>query len=180
MFAAMIVAAVTVGLGPPASAAAEPRATPAHNPGAVVGLVFGSTHVLLGPATFGVTVQQDPLAYEAVRFADDTVRGHWHYDYYEAGVLTTFSGRVTCLTVQGNRAWVGGPIDHSSDPTSAGMGGWWQVADLGTGRHPIVPDQTTFVGIGTLAAAQAYCETAPPPKHIFDVQSGGLTVRDLS
>jgi hypothetical protein len=141
--------------------------------------VDGSTHVLLGPATFGVTVQQDPLTYDAVRFADGSVRGRWHYDYYEAGVLTTYSGRVTCLAVKGNRAWVGGPIEHSSDPTAVGLGAWWQVADLGSGRHPVVPDRTTFAGIGTLGATQQYCDGTPDPHFIFDVQSGGVEVREL-
>jgi hypothetical protein len=140
--------------------------------------VAGSTHLLLGPATFGVTVQQDPLAYDAVRLADGRVGGHWSYDYYEAGVHLKFSGRVTCLTVHGNRAWVGGPIDATTDPTSVGLGAWWQVADLGSGRHPVVPDQTTFAGIGTLEATQAYCDTTPDPHFIFDVQSGGLVVKD--
>ena len=66
----------------------------------VVASVAGSTHVLLGPATFGVTVQQDPLAYDAVRLADGRVGGHWRYDYYEAGVHLRFSGRVTCLACE--------------------------------------------------------------------------------
>ena len=85
---------------------------------------------------------------------------------------------MTCLAVEGNRAWVGGPIDATTDPTSAGLGAWWQVADLGSGRHPIVPDQTTFVGIGTLEATQTYCDNTPDPHFIFDVQSGGLVVKD--
>jgi hypothetical protein len=161
--------------------AAVPTATAASRPvshSRVVASVAGSTHLLLGPATFGVTVQQDPLAYDAVRLADGRVGGHWSYDYYEAGVHLKFSGRVTCLTVHGNRAWVGGPIDATTDPTSVGLGAWWQVADLGSGRHPVVPDQTTFAGIGTLEATQAYCDTAPDPHFIFDVQSGGLVVKD--
>ena len=100
--------------------------------GRIVATVAGSTHVLLGPGTFGVTVQQDPLAYEAVLFADGTVRGHWRYDYYESGVHLVFSGPVNCMAVQGNRAWIGGPIAKTTDPASVGLGAWWQVADLGS------------------------------------------------
>jgi hypothetical protein len=138
--------------------------------------VEGSTYVLLGPSVFGVTVQQDPLAYEATRYAGGTVRGQWRYDYWQAGQETTFSGPVTCLSVSGNRAWVGGPITRSSDPTQVGMGAWWQVADNGAGAHPVVPDQTTFAGIGTMAQTLAYCAGEPAPLHIFDVQLGGLDV----
>jgi hypothetical protein len=173
-----VLLAVTAVL--PASAASAAPAPPAAlvRHGAVVAQVLGSTHVLLGPATFGVTVQQDPLAYEALLFADGTVQGVWRYDYYEAGVLTRFSGRVTCLAVQGDRAWVGGVIDSTTDPTSAGLGAWWQVADLGSGAHPVIPDRTTFAGIGTLQATQAYCDNRPDPHFIFDVQSGGVVVID--
>jgi hypothetical protein len=138
--------------------------------------VAGHTYVLLGPSVFGVTVQQDPLVYAASKGADGAVHGHWSYHYYEAGVETTFAGPVTCLTVMGNRAWIGGPITASSDPTQIGCGAWWQVADNGTGAHPVVPDRTTFAGIGSLADTQTYCDTAPEPHFIFDVQRGHLKV----
>jgi len=144
----------------------------------LVARVSGYTYVLLGPSVFGVTVQQDPLRYSAVLGPDGSVRGEWSYRYYEAGVLTTFSGPVTCLTVHGNRAWLGGPITRSSDPTQLGSGAWWQVADNGNGRHPVVPDQTTFAGIGTMQQTADYCANAPDPKHIFDVQLGGVQVTD--
>ena len=142
----------------------------------VVSRVDGHTYVLLGPSVFGVTVQQDPLEYTAEGRDDGSVRGRWRYDYFEAGVETTFSGSVTCLTVRGNRAWIGGPITASSDPSMIGQGAWWQVADNGTGRHPVVPDRTTFAGIGTIAQTQAYCADAPEPHFIFDVQQGSVRV----
>lgn len=175
--AAVAIAWITAGAGV-ASAAAGIAPGDDHSP--VVGHVEGDTYVLLGPSVFGVTVQQDPLAYEATVFADGTVRGHWRYDYWQAGQETTFSGPVTCLSVSGNRAWVGGPITESSDPTQVGMGAWWQVADNGTGRHPVIPDRTTFAGIGTIAQTLAYCASKPAPHFIFDVQLGGVDVDDLS
>ena len=169
--AAMMAAAVT-----PASAT-----TAQHGSGAAdAARVNGRTYVLLGPSVFGVTVQQDPLAYEATRSAGGAVRGQWQYDYWQAGVETTFSGPVTCMSVSGNRAWLGGPVTASSDPTQVGMGAWWQVADNGTGRHPVIPDQTTFVGFGTMAQTIAYCNGEPAPHFIFDVQLGGLRVEDNS
>ncbi|HKB29478.1 MAG TPA: hypothetical protein VKD26_01440 [Streptosporangiaceae bacterium] len=176
--AALAVAAITAGSGLTATATA---AAPVPRSGdKVTGRVDGHTYVLLGPSVFGVTVQQDPLAYHASKLADGTVRGHWTYQYYEAGALTSFSGPVTCLTVRGNRAWIGGPITASSDPAQIGMGAWWQVADNGTGRHPVVPDRTTFAGIGTMQQTQAYCDTAPQPHFIFDVQLGYVRVQDLA
>ena len=142
--------------------------------------VNGRTYVLLGPSVFGVTVQQDPLEYHATLFADGSVHGTWRYDYWEAGQETTFSGQVTCLSVSGNRAWVGGPITQSSDPTQVGQGAWWQVADNGSGRHPVTPDRTTFAGIGTMTQTTDYCADQPDPHFIFDVQLGGVSVRNLA
>jgi hypothetical protein len=172
---ALVIVALTAGFGTvPAAAHATPA--PARNDHRVVASVEGHTYVLLGPSVFGVTVQQDPLAYMAVEFSDGLVRGHWTYRYYEGGVETTFAGPVTCLTVRANRAWIGGTITKSSDPTQLGSGAWWQIADNGTGPHPVIPDRTTFAGLGTLAQTQAYCDTAPDPHFIFDVQEGGVTV----
>jgi hypothetical protein len=159
MVAALAAAATTVSTGV-ASAATGVARQDDHSP--VIGRVEGDTYVLLGPSVFGVTVQQDPLAYEAAVLADGTVRGHWRYDYWQGG----------------NRAWVGGPITESSDPTQVGMGAWWQVADNGAGRHPVIPDRTTFVGIGTMAQTLAYCADEPAPHFIFDVQLGGVQVED--
>ena len=170
-FALVAAAILFSSLVPITAAAAAPTAS-----GPVTARVDGHTYVLLGPAVFGVTVQQDPLAYSAAKLSDGTIHGHWSYHYYEAGVETTFSGPVSCLTVRGNRAWIGGPITESSDPTQVGSGGWWQIADNGTGRHPVIPDRTTFVGIGTIAQTEAYCDAAPEPRFIFDVQLGGVRV----
>ncbi|HEY6275834.1 MAG TPA: hypothetical protein VIX86_05840 [Streptosporangiaceae bacterium] len=157
---------------------ASAAAAPARPGDLVAAQVDGQTYVLLGPSVFGVTVQQDPLAYHVIKLTDGTVRGWWRYDYWEAGQETTFSGPVTCMSVSGNRAWVGGPITQSSDPTQVGMGAWWQVADNGTGRHPVIPDRTTFVGIGTMSQTIAYCNDEPAPHFIFDVQLGGLSVEN--
>ena len=178
--AALAAAVVLTGTALTATASAQATAAGHDGGNPVTGRVAGRTYVLLGPSVFGVTVQQDPLAYQATKRADGTVRGRWSYRYFEAGQETTFSGPVSCLTVSGNRAWLGGPITASSDPTQVGMGAWWQVADNGTGRHPVTPDQTTFAGIGTLAQTQAYCDGGPAPHFIFDVQSGGVRVSDAS
>lgn len=171
---ALILVALTAAFGTPAVA----HAAPAHaqNGSHVVGRVDGRTYVLVGPSVFGVSVQQDPLAYLAVKTADGIVRGHWSYHYYEGGVETTFAGPITCLTIHANRAWIGGTITQSSDSSQVGSGAWWQIADNGTGAHPVIPDRTTFAGIGTLAQTQIYCDTAAEPRFVFDVQRGGAKI----
>ena len=171
-------AAVLCGAAIMALTGVAPAGAGARQGGSVAARVYGHTYVLLGPSVFGVTVQQDPLSYHVVKLTDGTVHGRWRYDYWQSGQQTTFSGPVTCMSVSGNRAWIGGPVTASSDPTQVGMSAWWQVADNGAGRHPVVPDQTTFVGFGTMAQTIAYCDGEPAPHFIFDVQLGGIRVQD--
>src|SRR5713101_9543800 len=92
MTAAIAAAAIMTGgaLTAPASAQA---AAPGHRGGsAVTGQVEGCTYVLLGPSVFGVTVQQDPLAYQATKRADGPVRGPWRNDPWQAGPEPPYSG----------------------------------------------------------------------------------------
>ena len=68
-WAAALCAAAIMAIGAVTSAAAAP----ARHGGSVAAQVDGQTYVLLGPSVFGVTVQQDPLAYHAIELADGTV-----------------------------------------------------------------------------------------------------------
>src|SRR5260370_42062698 len=145
-WAVALCGAAVMALAGVASAASAPAAG-ARLGGAVVASVYGRTYVLLGRSVFGVTVQQDPLTCHVVKLADGTVHGGWRYDYWQSGQQTTFSGPVTCMSVNGNRAWIGGPVTASSDPTQVGHGAWGQVADNRTGRHPVGPGRHPFLGL---------------------------------
>ena len=67
---ALATAVLPLSAAVPTATASATSANRSASHSRVVASVAGSTHLLLGPATFGVTVQQDPLAYVAVRFAD--------------------------------------------------------------------------------------------------------------
>ena len=54
------------------------------------------------------------------------------------------------------------------------------MAGNGTGLRPVIPDRTTFVGSGTMSKTIACCNDEPAPHFIFNVQLGGLGVKDLS
>jgi hypothetical protein len=107
---------------------------------------------------------------------DGTAVGLFSYREVDDGAPFNAVGSLWCLTVIGNEAWIGGTILHSSDPTYVGLGGWWHVVDNGQGRNA-PPDITTFMGAGTIAATQAFCDTHPPFKHPFAIQAGNIVVR---
>ena len=82
--------------------------------------------------------------------------------------------------VIGNEAWIGATIERSSDPTLVGLGGWWHVVDNGDQGEGGPPDITTFMGVGSIAATQAFCDTHPPFRHPFAIQRGDIQVGEGS
>ena len=86
-------------------------------------------------------------------------------------------GTQVCLTVIGNDAWIGATIDNSNDPSIVGLGGWWHVTDNGQGANS-PPDITTFLGVGTPAQTQAFCNDHPAYRHPFPIDGGNIQVND--
>ena len=84
------------------------------------------------------------------------------------------------MRVSASRAWIGGPITDSGDPTQLGTGAWWQMARSGTGSRPVIPGRRTFVGSGTMSKTIACRNDEPAPHSIVDVQLGGRSVKDLA
>jgi hypothetical protein len=108
---------------------------------------------------------------------DGTVDGKFKYLEIDDGTPFSTEGTLSCLTVIGNEAWIGGTIERSSDPTYASVGTWRHVVDNGEGDNA-QPDITTFEGTGTAADTQAFCDTHPAFKHPFAIQEGNIQVRD--
>ena len=123
------------------------------------------------------------LAFNAVRYADGSVRGQIEYQQSALGDFFRFHGTVTCLAVyEGNRAKFGGPITRSDDPTiPVGVFMWFTVVDNGSGAGS-PPDRSSILGIGDDAANEAFCASDAPPNQRFsaDVTSGDIRVGDGS
>lgn len=148
----------------------------------VVESVTGSSRMTVPLSVFDPSLQGDAemrtLSYNALRHADGDVSGQYQYYVAVQGVADTVHGSVICFKVEGNRAWIGATVDHTTDPTVEGLFSWWQVQDNGQGAQAS-PDRTTFLGFGTLAETIAYCE-GPDPNFIFDIDHGNIQVRDGS
>lgn len=163
---AAIVAALTV----PAALAA---------PGGPVASASGGIHWTIPlPNAFGVEVVNQPLAFNARKYADGSVSGRFEYHQIVEGTSFDFNVDVTCMNVyDGDRAKIGGVVKSSSDPTiPPGTFAWFQVFDNGEGPNA-APDQSSLVGFGDEAANEAFCDTPNLPRFgPWDVQ-GNVQVR---
>jgi len=130
------------------------------------------------PNAFGVEVKNQPLAFNARKYADGSVSGHFTYHQIVEGESFNFGVDVTCLEVyDGNRAKIGGVIRTSNDPTlPPGTFAWFQVFDNGEGAK-VTPDQSSLIGFGNEAANEAFCNSPNLPRFgPWDVQ-GNVQVR---
>jgi len=135
------------------------------DPVAAVGVVeriTGSGHYV----TPGIGANPDTwrvFTMEALKMADGTVSGSFTrltHDKGEAPEKAT--GTITCFTVIGNVAWIGGHLDGADPPDIA-----WQVADNGEGR--LASDDEVGLQFGPFlfpdvleaGFAQDFCEETP-------------------
>jgi hypothetical protein len=130
------------------------------------------------PNPFEVEVRNQPLAFNAKKYADGTVKGQFEYHQVVEGESFNFHVEVTCMNVyDGNRAKIGGEIRNSNDPTiPPGTFAWFQVFDNGEGANA-PPDQSSLIGFGNEAANEAFCNSENLPRFgPWDVQ-GNVQVR---
>jgi hypothetical protein len=126
---------------------------------------------------FGLqTLELQVFGFNARLKADGSADGWFTYRELDDGSPYTADGPITCLTVIGNDAWIGATIEHSNDPGSVGMGGWWHVTDNGEGSSGS-GDVTTFLGVGTQERTRAFCASHPPYAHPFLIDRGNIQVQ---
>jgi hypothetical protein len=141
------------------------------------GSATGGSH-LVAHDVFGLqTLELQHFGFNARPLAGGGADGRFDYRDVEDGTPFDAKGRVTCLTVIGRDAWIGGVIERSNDSTLEGLGGWWHVTDNGEGSQA-APDVTSFLGVGSLAATQAFCDAHAPYRFPFDIQGGNIQVHD--
>lgn len=140
-------------------------ATAAGDSGVVASAQGGVHWTIPLPNAFGVEVGNQPLAFNAKKYADGTVKGQFEYHQVVEGQSFNFHVDVTCLNVyDGNRAKIGGEIRNSNDPTlPPGTFAWFQVFDNGEGANA-PPDRSSLIGFGNEAANEAFCASPNLPR----------------
>jgi hypothetical protein len=158
-----VVVGLLAAIGPTASAGTGPSAS-------------GGSHLTVHDV-FGLdTLVLQAFGFSAQLTSDGSADGWFQYRDVEDGTPFTAGGPVTCLTVIGTDAWIGGTITLPDDPTLIGLGAWWHVTDNGQGAGSS-PDITTFLGIGSQDATAAFCADHPAYRFPFPIDGGDIQVR---
>jgi hypothetical protein len=168
--------------------------------GLIVAIVGGGT-VLADPVAYnghigelqGVAEVQGRYTYlyqgqpamfslHAWKDADGTVHGRY-FAWLESLDLR-IRGTVTCLNVQGNRAWIAGTADEVRSTQDfnwvLASETWFQVFDNSDFNDAASenPDVTTSIGAADAPAGTDWCNEMPEPRFPWNVLSGNLIVRD--
>lgn len=111
------------------------------------------------------------FAFFARTDADGTTTGQYQVDNQDVSGSRE-NGTVTCLAVDGDQAWIGGVITHSSIPGREGTPRLFRVVERG---HGAPPDQASVLIV--TAEARVECQTRPL-LPVQDLEEGKILVRD--
>ena len=177
---ALILALAACGEREPALGPAEPE-----SPELLLGehrieaLISGTAH---HTRTVGTTTALTIFAFHGSRHADGTTRGFYYYDFNAAGF--SVQGPITCISISGKQAWVGGKVARIDSPDPAdqelvGADMWWRSIDDGFGS-PGTPDSTTGVGFafpGSTITAESWCRDQPPVLVMRAVERAAFVIK---
>lgn len=175
----LAVACDTAAVSEPETDSLEPlfAANPAANP--AVKRVVGIVRQYVSPPA------SRSFSYSASEFADGTVEGTWQInnEYSDAN----FDGYVTCVTIAGNQAWVGGvTAEGGANGFAPGTEvGFW-AEDNGVGAN-VDPDRLSLLyPLGSphaWATADDWCRDMPTscstceiPLELTDIASGSIRI----
>jgi hypothetical protein len=115
------------------------------------------------------------LAFDAQKRADGTTTGEVRMDRKDVNV--SFNIDVTCISVAGNTAWIGGIIRNSSGVAIDGTVSYFYVIDNGEDQDASA-DVASAVRINDRAGEdQAFCNNQPLLLPASPIDHGNVQVR---
>jgi hypothetical protein len=114
------------------------------------------------------------FAFTAKNRADGSTQGQYQVDNRDVSGSREH-GTVTCLEVDGDQAWIGGIVTHSSVPANVGIRRVFRVVDRGEGSGD-PPDQASIL-LFVIGDPAEECHTRPPlPGE--NLEGGNIQVTD--
>jgi hypothetical protein len=134
--------------------------------------VSGSGHVTAPEGDFRT------FSFSARRYADGSVKGEWVRIRRSSGNAEAKShGKVSCFTIVGNQAWLGGYATTGLFTTPPDNEVVWRVVDNGEGRNS-PPDQISLQFVSSPAGfGDEYCVTTPTVPSLNIVEAGNIQIR---
>jgi hypothetical protein len=144
-----------------------------HSSGVVVQVKGTADHV----RTVGDVTALTLFSFDSERKADGTTTGSYFYNFQAAGF--SVEGPVTCISVAGNQAWIGGTVARIDTPDPElqellGVDMWWRSIDNGNGVNA-APDSTTGLGFafpGSTITAESWCRDQPAVLILREIGPG--------
>jgi hypothetical protein len=153
--------------------------------GLVMGLLSVSQAAIANPSATGradisTVYSGQPLfqrySFSAIRHQDGRVTGQWQLDQDFPGFEAMLHGRVTCLSIVGNTARIGGIVERSSHPFYQQDGGiTWTVADMGEGGS--TADLASYMSYIFFSDPAGFCATGEPALPMTPSQRGNIQVK---
>ncbi|MBI4503503.1 MAG: hypothetical protein HY700_20375 [Gemmatimonadetes bacterium] len=129
----------------------------------------GDAHIIIfGGAT------PERFSFSALGHAGGEAHGQLELFSEQAGGVRRH-GSITCITVVGDTARLGGVIDQSTDPRWLNRGALWTVVDRGEGANG-APDLTSDLLLTTPAQVAFHCASGFRMK-LLPVEHGNIQVR---
>lgn len=138
---------------------------PSFAKGGVLASVTGSGHI--------TTSANRTFTFSAQQKSDGTVSGQFNLVIH-GDPQTKIHAEVVCMSVDGNRAWVGGVVKSASNPDWVGLETAWAVEDNGQGSPS--PDLISLMYVPFAGAAQPNCDDKLQTPSL-PVEGGNVSVR---
>ena len=157
---------------------------PDDGAGSIAAAKLGQSADLQSASGSGHYHTQDGLwrtfSFNGTKKPNGTVTGRFHFRIHDAqGAGSRIWGDVTCLTIEGNRAWLGGYVTKAGNPNHIGRAHGFSVVDNGQGQGAAA-DQVTVTWPGSsnppFDEPDEYCESKPD-QQLHLVEAGNVQVR---
>jgi len=137
---------------------------------------------ITGSGNFVVGGKMRVFTFNARSYSDGSVDGHFNLNRTDVGVH--YSGSITCISIEGNKASFVGIIENSNNPgIPVGNYQFFAIADNGQGKNA-PPDQITlsFYGL-TPEDVEFFCggfydPDTDPDLDWYNVESGNIVIHN--
>ncbi|MGD8321686.1 MAG: hypothetical protein PVJ02_14575 [Gemmatimonadota bacterium] len=114
------------------------------------------------------------FTFEVREASDGTVHGTFQLTAQGSQSPARLHGTLSCLSVVGQEAWIGGVYEHASNPALVGRGFWFYVRDNGEGQGDAPDLVRRHVRSGN--ADDCALRMDPGTEYLFPIEAGNVQV----